>query len=85
MRKSYMIGNVKNSLTGSYHSINPKHLPRYLAEYCYRFNRRFDLRSMMPRLGYIAARTCPMPERLLKLAEASGVFFLTNVSKTISR
>ncbi len=64
-----MIGNVKNSLKGSYHSINPKHLPRYLAEYCYRFNRRFDLKAMVSRLGYMAARTCPMPARLLKLAE----------------
>lgn len=65
-----MIGNVKNSLKGSYHSINPKHLPRYLSEFCYRFNRRFDLKSIFPRLGYMAARTYPMPERLLKLAEA---------------
>ncbi len=64
-----MIGNVKNSLRGSYHSINPKHLPRYLAEFCYRFNRRFDMKAMISRLGYMAARTCPMPERLLKLAE----------------
>ncbi len=64
-----MLGNVKNSLHGSYHSINPKHLPRYLAEFCYRFNRRFDLKSMISRLGYMSARTCPMPERLLKLAD----------------
>ncbi len=64
-----MIGNVKNSLRGSYHSINPKHLPRYLAEFCYRFNRRFDMGAMISRLGYMAARTCPMPERLLKLAD----------------
>ncbi len=64
-----MIGNVKNSLRGSYHSINPKHLPRYLAEFCYRFNRRFDMKAMISRLGYMAARTCPMPERLLNLAE----------------
>lgn len=65
-----MIGNVKKSLHGSYHSIHPKHLPRYLAEFSYRFNRRFDLKSMVARLGVMAARTCPMPERLLKLAEA---------------
>ncbi len=52
------IGNVKNSLKGNYHSINPKHLPRYLAGYCDRFNRRFDLKATVSRLGYIAARTC---------------------------
>ena len=64
-----MLGNVKNSLHGSYHSIHPKHLPRYLAEFCYRFNRRFDLKSMISRLGYMVARTSPMPEKLLKLAD----------------
>jgi len=67
-----MIGNVKNAITGTYHSINPKHLPRYLAEFCYRHNRRFQLDDMLPRFGYIAVRTPPMPGRLLKLAEAYG-------------
>ena len=67
-----MIADVKNSITGSYHAINPAHLPRYLAEFCYRFNRRFDLRNMLPRFIYIAARTPPMPNRLLSLAESYG-------------
>jgi len=67
-----MIGNVKNAIHGTYHAINPKHLPRYLAEFCYRFNRRFDLEAMMPRFLHAAARTPPMPGRLLKLAEAYG-------------
>jgi hypothetical protein len=49
-----------------------KHLPRYLAEFCYRFNRRFYLRFILPRLGYVAVRTPPMPYRLLTLAEAHG-------------
>lgn len=65
-----VIGNVKNALHGTYHKVGPQHLPRYLAEFCYRFNRRFDLAAMLPRLGYAAARTPPMPYRLLKLAEA---------------
>lgn len=65
-----MIGNVKKSIHGTYHAIAHKHLPRYLAEFCYRFNRRFDLRSMLSRLVYAAVRTPPMPERLLKMAEA---------------
>jgi hypothetical protein len=46
--------------------------PRYLAEFEYRFNRRYDLAAMMPRLGYVAVRTPPMPYRLLKLAEDSA-------------
>ena len=67
-----MIGNVKNSMHGSYHAISDRHLPRYLAEFCYRFNRRFNLEDMIARLGYAAVRTPPMPQRLLSLAEAWG-------------
>ncbi|MCP4326105.1 MAG: IS1595 family transposase, partial [Alteromonadales bacterium] len=44
----------------------------YLAEFCYRFNRRFDLRSMMPRFLFAAVRTPPMPKRLLIMAELYG-------------
>jgi hypothetical protein len=64
-----IIGNIKNSLRGTYHSFRKKHIPRYLAEFQYRFNRRYNLASMLPRLVYIALRTPPMPYRLLKLAE----------------
>ena len=64
-----MLGNVKNSLRGAYHKLDSKHLPRYLAEFNYRFNRRFDLGSMVERLGRVAVRTAPMPERFLKMAD----------------
>ena len=67
-----MLGNVKNAIAGTYHSINPRHAPRYLAEFCYRHNRRFQLEDMIPRFGYMAVRTPPMPGKLLKLAEAYG-------------
>jgi transposase-like protein len=63
------LGNIKNAITGTYRAIREKHVPRYLAEFEYRFNRRYDLAAMMPRLGYAAVRTPPMPYRLLKLAE----------------
>lgn len=64
-----MIGNIKNAIHGTYHAISQKHLPRYLAEFCYRFNRRFQLHEMIDRLAFVALRTPPMPQRLLKLAE----------------
>lgn len=67
-----MIGNIKNSMRGSYHAIDPRHLPRYLAEFCYRFNRRFNLREMMPRFLFAATRTPPMTRKLLKMAELYG-------------
>ena len=64
-----MIGNVKKAFHGTYHAISNDHLPRYLAEFCYRFNRRFQLGDMIERHAYVALRTPPMPQRLLKLAE----------------
>jgi hypothetical protein len=64
-----MLGNVKNAMHGTYHAIGLKHLPRYLAEFCYRFNRRHDLSSMLKRLAIAATQTPPMPYRLVKLAE----------------
>lgn len=63
------LGNIKTAMTGTYRAIRDKHVSRYLAEFEYRFNRRFDLAAMMPRLGYVAVRTPPMPYRLLKLAD----------------
>lgn len=65
-----VLGNVKNAIHGTYHAIGAKHLPRYLAEFCYRFNRRFDLAGMFERLGFAAARTPALPYRLAILAEA---------------
>ena len=67
-----LLGNVKRSIHGTCHAIRPKHLPRYLAEFSYRFNRRFKLVEMLPRLAYIALRTPPMPYRLLTMAEVYG-------------
>ena len=63
------LGNIKASIVGTYRAISSKHVPRYLAEFEYRFNRRYDLASMIPRLVWAGMRTPPMPYRLLKLAE----------------
>jgi len=66
------LGNIKAAITGTYRAIDEKHVPRYLAEFEYRFNRRYDLAAMIPRLAWAAVRTTPMPYRLLKLAEKSA-------------
>ena len=60
-------GNTKSALRGTCHAIRPKYAQRYLSELKYRFNRRFDLPDIIPRLVHVALRTPPMPERLLKL------------------
>lgn len=64
-----MISNVKSSMHGTFHAINLKHLPRYFAEFSYKFNRRYDLESMIERLACASLITPFMHERLLKLAE----------------
>jgi hypothetical protein len=65
-----IIGNVKTALYATYHRASPHHLPRYLAQFCSRFNRRFDLAAMLTCLGRAAVHKPPMPYRLLSLAEA---------------
>jgi hypothetical protein len=69
-RVNAVLGNVKTAMKGTYHKAGPRHLPRYLAEFCYRFNRRFAPAAMLPRLGIAVVCTPPMPYRLLTLAEA---------------
>jgi hypothetical protein len=39
---------------------------RYLVEAHYRFNRRFDLKAMVPRLLVASARCQPWPEHALR-------------------
>jgi transposase-like protein len=66
------LGNIKAAITGTDRAISGTHVPRYLAEFEYRFNRRYDLAAMIPRLCWASVRTTPMPYRLLKLAEVYG-------------
>lgn len=62
-----LLGNVKNALHGTYHALRSKYLQRYLSEFCYRFNRRFDLQALLPRLLFAATRTPPLPYKLATL------------------
>ncbi len=64
-----ILGNLKTALAGTFHKLSRPHLPRHLATFQYRFNRRFILEDMIPRLVYVSLRTPPMPKRLLVLAE----------------
>jgi DNA-directed RNA polymerase subunit RPC12/RpoP len=66
-----IMGNVKTALSGTYHHMSEKYLSRYLAEFEYRFNRRYDLKQLFPRLLYIATHTLPCPESLLTLSSQS--------------
>jgi transposase-like protein len=66
------LGNIKAALVGTYRAVREKHAARYLAEFEYRFNRRYDLGGMIPRLAIVALTTAPMPYRLLKLADVQA-------------
>lgn len=45
-----LIANIKGNIRGVHHGVSQKHLPRYLAEFCYRFNRRFWEPQMFNRM-----------------------------------
>ena len=68
----YRIGQYQAALVGTCRAVGEKYVPRYLAEFEYRFNRRYDLETMIPRLAFVALRTLPMPYRLLKLADVAA-------------
>lgn len=59
-----VLGNVKRAISGRYHAIkHDKYGRLYLAEAQYRFNRRFDLAAMVPRLlrAVMLCKPCPEP------------------------
>ena len=55
-----VLSNLKTGLTGTYHAFKfAKYAHRYLGEFQYRFNRRFNLRSILQRLVVAASATKP--------------------------
>jgi ribosomal protein L37AE/L43A len=65
-----LLGNLKTALSGTYHAFDfAKYAHRYLAEAQYRFNRRFNLASILARLLRAASLTPPWPASLIRMAE----------------
>lgn len=54
------IGNLKRMLLGTYHSVSPKHLDRYLAAFMYRANRRWMEANLFDRLVLAAVDAKPL-------------------------
>ena len=79
-----------NIETAIYRAIRQQHIPRYLAEFAYRFDRRYDLAAMTPRLGWAAVRTPPMPYpssnwlRLMRNEEILWFVEFSTVAATVS-
>ena len=57
------LGNIKAALVGTYRHVSAKHAQHYLASFAYRFNRRFQLDSIVHRLAWAAVHTSPQPYR----------------------
>ncbi len=66
-----VLGNLKNALRSTYKANSHKYAQRYLSEFEYRFNRRFDLRGIFKKLLKDSIATPAMSERLLRLAANS--------------
>jgi len=65
-----LLGNLKTAIGGTYHAFDfAKYAHRYLAEFQYRFNRRFNMRTIFSRLLNALATTSGSPEHRLRLAE----------------
>ena len=59
------LGNIKTAIVGTYHHVSPKHAQSYLTSFAYRFNRRYELDSIVERLAWAAVRTAPHPYRVI--------------------
>jgi ISXO2-like transposase domain len=65
-----VLGNLKTAITGTNHAFKfDKYADRYLAEYEFQFNRRFDLGSLAQEFIRAAANCKPTPMRALRMAE----------------
>ena len=65
-----LLGNLKAAFSGTYHAFDfAKYAHRYLAEAQYRFNRRFNLGSILARLLRAASTTSPRPAQFIRAAE----------------
>lgn len=61
-----LLGNLKTALSGTHHAFKfAKYSRRYLAEVQYRFNRRYDLAAMLPRMAVAITHTRPCPKRTI--------------------
>jgi transposase-like protein len=65
-----VLGNLKTMLNGAYKAFRfAKYAHRYLGAFTYRFNRRFDLAGLVPRLIVDVCRCPPLPLRSTRMAE----------------
>jgi len=62
-----LLSNLKTSLAGTHHAIKfAKYANRYLRSHAYRFNRRFHMAAMIPRLARTLIQAKPLAEAMLR-------------------
>lgn len=57
-----VIGNVKAYILGTYHGLGATYMQSYFDEFCFRFNRRFNLNEIFDRLLNACALAEPHPQ-----------------------
>ena len=65
-----VFGNLQTWLNGTYHGVAPKHLPRYLDEFVFRFNRRTTPIAAFQALLGISSQKPPLRLRELMAPES---------------
>jgi hypothetical protein len=66
-----LLGNLKTAFSGTYHAFDfSEYAHRYLAEFRYRFNRRFDLSTTLTRLLRESSITLPHPGHVIRAGQA---------------
>jgi transposase-like protein len=65
-----VFSNLKTWINGTYHGVEPKHLPSYLDEFVFRFNRRNTPMAAFQTLLGISSRKMPVTLRNLMLPES---------------
>jgi hypothetical protein len=65
------VGNLKTWLRGTFHGVSPKHLQRYLDEFVFRFERRWQEAELFSRVLHYAIGAEPFPYHHLT-AERTG-------------
>lgn len=63
-----MLGNLKTAISGTHKSVRRHYVPRYFAEFQFRFNGRHDLPALFTKLANAAACSAPRTDLDIRLA-----------------
>ncbi len=80
----HVFGNLKAWLIGTHHGVSPQHLPAYLNEYVFRFNRRqTPMAAFQTALGLIEERPGPTYRGLTGIKKGTGEYTHPNPRRAV--